>query len=76
MEHKKKIKLSATEEVKEFVESASRCAFDIDIFYNSIVIDAKSILGVLSLDLSNKLTVMYGGIDPGFESTLEKFQAA
>ena len=32
MEHQ--IKLNATEEVKEFVNAASKCDFDIDIFYN------------------------------------------
>ncbi len=31
--------------------------FDIDIFYNRVIIDAKSILGVLSMDLSQALTV-------------------
>ena len=45
-----KIKLNATEEVQEFVNAASRCDFDIDVYYNRFLIDAKSILGVLSLD--------------------------
>ena len=31
--------------------------FDIDVFYNRIIIDAKSILGVLSMDLTQVLTV-------------------
>ena len=42
----KKIKLNAAEDVKEFVRSASRCDFDVDICYNRILIDAKSLLGV------------------------------
>ena len=52
-----KIKLNATEEVQEFVNAASRCDFDIDVYYNRFLIDAKSILGVLSLDLTRELTV-------------------
>ena len=48
----KKIKLTEYEEVKEFVHAAEKCDFDIDVFYNRIIIDAKSMLGVLSLDLS------------------------
>ena len=40
-----KIKLNATEEVQEFVNAASRCDFDIDVYYNRFLIDAKSILG-------------------------------
>ena len=48
----KKIRLNATEDVKEFVKAASKCDFDVDISYNRILIDAKSILGILSMDLT------------------------
>ena len=57
-----KIKLNATEEVQEFVNAASRCDFDIDVYYNRFLIDAKSILGVLSLDLTRELTVDCHGL--------------
>lgn len=30
----KKIRLNATEDVKEFVKAASKCDFDVDISYN------------------------------------------
>lgn len=73
MDIKCQIKLNHTSDVEEFVKSASKCNFDIDVFYNRIVIDAKSILGVLSLDLSNILTVQYSERDPYFETTLTKF---
>ena len=53
----KKIRLNATEDVREFVYGASQCDFDVDVSYNRVLIDAKSILGVLSLDLSKVLTV-------------------
>lgn len=46
----KKIMLPTIDEAKKFVEKAARCDFDIDVFYNRVTIDAKSILGVLSLD--------------------------
>ena len=71
-----KIKLNATEEVQEFVNAASRCDFDIDVFYNRITIDAKSILGVLSLDLTKVLTVKYGGANLEFEDILNKYAVA
>ncbi|MBD5106261.1 MAG: HPr family phosphocarrier protein, partial [Lachnospiraceae bacterium] len=32
------------DEVKDFVSAASKCDFDIDIFYNRYSVDAKSIL--------------------------------
>ena len=64
------------EEVKDFVEAASRCSFDIDIFYNRYVVDAKSILGVYGLDLTKTLTVSYNGYDPHFEEVLTELAVA
>ena len=49
------------DEVKDFVAAATRCDFDIDISYNRFVVDAKSIVGVLGLDLNQILTVSYNG---------------
>ena len=71
-----KIKLNATEDVKEFVDAASKCDFDIDIFYNRIIIDAKSILGILSMDLTRDLTVQCYGDSNEFYKTLKKFAVA
>ena len=71
----KRIFLATIEDAKEFVAAASKCDFDIDIFYNRIIIDAKSILGVLSLDLTRVLTVEYSGENEDFEKLLEKKSA-
>lgn len=71
-----KIRLNATEDVKEFVDAASKCDFDIDIFYNRIIIDAKSILGILSMDLTRDLTVQCYGDSNEFNKTLKKFAVA
>lgn len=76
MEPKLQIKLNAPEDVKEFVNAAAKCNFDIDIFYNRIIVDAKSFLGVLSMDLSKALTVSCMGYDPMFEKTLMKYAIA
>lgn len=72
----KKIRLNATEDVKEFVYGASQCDFDVDVSYNRVLIDAKSILGVLSMDLSRVLTVRCHGDDRAFDKVLAKFAAA
>ena len=56
----RKIKLSDTEEVKEFVNAAGKCDFEIDVFYNRAVIDAKSLLGMLYLGVCKELTIKYG----------------
>ena len=74
--NEKKIKLAGTEEVRDFVREAGKCDFDIDISYNRVIIDAKSFLGVLSLDLNRELTVKYGGHDMNFENVLSKYATA
>lgn len=69
----KKIRLNATEDVKEFVKAASKCDFEVDISYNRILIDAKSILGILSMDLTRVLTVTCHGEDHEFDRFLQKY---
>lgn len=76
MEKKYQIKLGATEDVRDFVNAAGKCDFDIDVFYNRMIIDAKSILGVLSLDLTRVLTVQFGGQNNEFETVLRKYAVA
>ena len=66
----------AIAEAKDFVARASECDFDINIFYNRVIIDAKSILGVLSLDFTKVLTVEFSGENPGFEEFLDDHDAA
>lgn len=76
MKYSYKIKLSETAQAVDFVKSAGKCDFDIDVFYNRVIIDAKSIIGVLSLDFSKILTVRCAGRDEQFEKTLAKYCAA
>ena len=71
-----KIRLNETADVKEFVQAASKCDFDVDISYNRVIIDAKSILGVLSMDLTRVLTVQCHGESKEFNRTLQKFAVA
>lgn len=72
---RRRIKLRV-DEVNAFVEAASRCNFDIDVSYNSYTVDAKSIVGVLGLDLRQTLTVSYNGHDAHFEEMLDRFALA
>lgn len=64
------------DEVKEFVNEACRCDFDIDIYYNRYSVDAKSILGVLGLDLRQVLTVRCNGYSNEFDRYLGQFAIA
>lgn len=70
------IKLNNPNEVQEFVNAASQCSFEIDIFYNRFLVDAKSLLGVLSMDLTNALSVDCHGYDYNFETVLRKYSVA
>lgn len=72
----RKIKLPEVADAKRFVTEATKCDFDIDISYNRVTIDAKSLLGVLSLDLTRELTVKYGGEDIRFENFLSVYATA
>lgn len=71
-----KIILKATGDVQEFVKAAGKCDFDIDIFYNRVIVDAKSILGILSMDLTKPLTVKPHGENTDFCNVLKKFAVA
>ena len=51
------IKLSLTENVKAFVSIVSRYPYDVDLRAGRHVVDAKSILGIFSLDLSRPITL-------------------
>ena len=72
----RKIKLTDLKDVKEFVHAAEQCDFDIDVFYNRIIIDAKSLLGILSMDLTRNLNVRCYGENSEFNRTLQKFAVA
>ena len=65
------------DEVKDFVSRANRCDFDIDVSYNHLTVDAKSILGVFAMDLKQILTVTCNGFNADFDRYLtSKFAAA
>ena len=51
------IKLSFAEEVKTFVNTVNRYPYEVDLRAGRHVVDAKSILGIFSLDLSKPITM-------------------
>lgn len=70
------IKLNSPDDVRDFVCKACQCNFDIDIFYNHFIVDAKSLLGVLSMDLTRTLSVSCREYDRDFANTLKKYAVA
>lgn len=59
-----RIKLNSMNEVKEFVRFANMHKGDITLFSGKYIVDAKSIMGVFSLDLSNPIKVEINGTMP------------
>ena len=51
------IQLSSIMAVKDFVNIVNKCPYDIDLSSSRYVVDAKSIMGIFSLDLSKTLKV-------------------
>ncbi|MBQ9948768.1 MAG: HPr family phosphocarrier protein [Oscillospiraceae bacterium] len=52
-----KININTINDVKNFVNIVTRCEYDVDIISGRYAIDAKSIMGIFSLDLSKELTL-------------------
>ena len=55
---KAKISLQSIADVKEFVNAVSMCDFDVDLISGRYAVDAKSIMGIFSLDLSNAIELI------------------
>lgn len=67
-----KIKFATVEEVKEFNSIAEKQNFDIDITCGRQIVDAKSIMGVLSIDLTKDIWLVIHAEEPESRDYLEK----
>ena len=57
-------------DVKNFVNAINNFEFDVDLVSGRYVVDAKSIMGIFSLDLSRPITLR------AFTDDIEEFEAA
>lgn len=53
-----KIRLNTINDVKDFVNAVTLCDYDVDLVSGRYAIDAKSIMGIFSLDLSQPVDVI------------------
>ena len=53
-----KIKLDTFEKVKKFISIVDKFENDVDIISGRYLVDAKSVMGIFSLDLTSPLTVI------------------
>jgi phosphotransferase system HPr-like phosphotransfer protein len=58
MKHEIDIKFNSISEVKDFVDIVAGFNFDIDLESGRYVIDAKSIMGIFSLDLNKPIKMV------------------
>lgn len=66
--------LSSINDVKDFVNIVSKYDFDVDLTSGRYVVDAKSIMGIFSLDLSKPIKVEVHSDDcDAFINDLKKF---
>lgn len=49
------ILLRSIADVKEFVNIMNKCEFDVDLVSGRYIVDAKSIMGIFSLDLAKPI---------------------
>ncbi|WRS26523.1 HPr family phosphocarrier protein [Oscillospiraceae bacterium MB08-C2-2] len=68
------VMLSTINDVKEFVNMVSRYDFDVDLVSGRYAVDAKSIMGIFSLDLSKPIKVeVHSGEGDAFFADIQKF---
>ena len=49
------VMFKTTNDVKEFVSIVNQCDFDVDLISGKYVVNAKSIMGIFSLDLTKNI---------------------
>ena len=52
-----KVKLASIQDVRNFVDTVTKFNIDIDLSSGRYVVDAKSIMGIFSLDLLNPINL-------------------
>lgn len=52
-----KVKINSIDDVKKFVSTVTKYDFDVDIVSGKYSVDAKSIMGIFSIDLSKELVM-------------------
>ena len=73
------VSLSSIEDVKQFVNAANDCTCEVDVLSGRYVINAKSIMGLFSINLAQPVRVEVHGTDvqgTDFEKNVARFVTA
>ena len=57
------IKLTSIQDIRNFVDTVTKYNMEIDLSSGRYIVDAKSIMGIFSLDLLNPITLTAHGDD-------------
>lgn len=69
-----RIRLSTINDVRDFVSAVTAYDGEADLASGRYVVDAKSIMGIFSLDLSEPITLtVHSGDEAELEKLIEKF---
>ena len=66
-----KVSLNSIDKVKTFTNDISRFAFDFDLVSGRYVIDAKSLMGIFSLDLSKAIDLNIHASEEDLDEVME-----
>ena len=68
------MQLRTIDDVKDFVNIVSKCSYDVDLSSGRYTVDAKSIMGIFSLDLSKPINVeVYSDDCEEFLNAIKRF---
>ena len=70
----KVISIKGLTDVYTFISEASKVMGDVVIKRGKFVVDAKSVMGVFSIDMSNHVTVSYPEDAVDFDNFLKQFE--
>ena len=75
MSKSKFIKMNSVTDVMNFVKEASKIEGDVTVLKGRYIIDGKSVMGVMSIDMSTGMTVEYPADAIDFENFISQFES-
>lgn len=68
-----KVKFSSVEDIEEFHKTVCNMNCDVDAMKGSYVVDAKSFMGLLTMDTSTPITIIVHSQDLSLRKDFERF---
>lgn len=68
------IKMNNITDITNFIKEASKIKDDITVYKGRYIIDGKSVMGIMSIDISTGMTVEYPETAIDFEKFISQFE--